>query len=79
MWSADDETTERNTGLVAFITAQTGVDLVISFAICKPDDPAEIESLTFLRTPKYEALLGQNVAVMGPGNGAADRRSSHRA
>jgi len=43
--------------LVAFITAQTGDDLIISFAVCQPDDPADIESLTILRTPKYEAFL----------------------
>jgi hypothetical protein len=43
--------------LVAFITVETGEDLVISFAVCKPDDPADIESLTILRTPKYEAFL----------------------
>ena len=43
--------------LVAFITAQTGDDLIISFAVCKPDDPTDIESLIILRTPKYEAFL----------------------
>ena len=43
--------------LVAFITAQTGDDLVISFAVCQPDDPTDIESLTILRTPKYEFFL----------------------
>jgi len=45
--------------LVAFITAQTGDDLVISFAVCKPDDPTDIESLTILRTPKYEFFLDE--------------------
>ncbi len=45
--------------LVAFITAQEGDDLIISFAICKQDDPTDIESLTILRTPKYEALLDE--------------------
>ena len=45
--------------LVAFITAQTGDDLVISFAVGKPDDPTDIESLTILRTPKYEAFLDE--------------------
>ena len=34
-----------------------GDDLLVSFAVCKPDDPIDIESLTILRTPKYEALL----------------------
>jgi hypothetical protein len=43
--------------LVAFITVQAGDDLVISFAVCKPDDPTDIESLTILRTPKYEVFL----------------------
>ena len=46
--------------LVAFITAQTGDDLVISFAVCKPDDPTDIESLTILRTPKYEFFLDES-------------------
>ena len=45
--------------LVAFITAKTGDDLVISFAVCPPDDPTDIESLTILRTPKYEAFLDE--------------------
>ena len=43
--------------LVEFITTQTGHDLIVSFAVCKPDDPGDIESLTILRTPKYEAFL----------------------
>jgi hypothetical protein len=43
--------------LVAFITVQTGQDLIVSFAVCKPDDPADVESLTILRTPKYEVIL----------------------
>jgi hypothetical protein len=42
---------------VAFITAQMGDDLIVSFAICEPDDPTDIESLTILRTPKYEFFL----------------------
>jgi hypothetical protein len=46
--------------LVAFITVQTGDDLVLSFALCKPDDPADIESLTILRTPKYEFFLDES-------------------
>ena len=43
--------------LVAFITVQTGDDLIVSFAVCEPDDPTEIESLTIVRTPKYEFFL----------------------
>jgi hypothetical protein len=50
------QTRERQE-LVAFITVQMGDDLVLSFAVCKPDDPADIESLTILRTPKYEFFL----------------------
>jgi hypothetical protein len=45
--------------LVAFITTQTGDDLIVSFAVCRPDDPTEIESLTILRTPKYEAFFDE--------------------
>jgi hypothetical protein len=51
--------TREQRELVAFITVQRGEDLVISFAVCKPDDPADIESLTILRTPKYEAFLDE--------------------
>src|ERR1700730_4129208 len=42
---------------VAFITVQTGDDLIVSFAVCPPDDPADIESLFILRTPKHEFFL----------------------
>jgi hypothetical protein len=30
----------------------------VSFAVIDPAEPTEIESLTLLRTPKYEHLLG---------------------
>jgi hypothetical protein len=43
--------------LVGFITTEMGGDLIVSFAVCKPDDPAYIESLTILRTPKFEQFL----------------------
>ena len=49
--------TREQRELVAFITVQTGADLIVSFAVCKPDDPSDIESLIILRTPKYEAFL----------------------
>lgn len=42
---------------VAFISTETGTDLIVSFAVCVPDDPTAIESLTLVRTPKYEGLL----------------------
>ncbi len=42
---------------VAFITVELGDDLIVSFAVQKPDDPTWIESLTLLRTPKYESYL----------------------
>ena len=31
--------------------------MIVSFAVIDPADPTEIESLTLLRTPKYEHLL----------------------
>ncbi|WP_245643865.1 hypothetical protein [Paraburkholderia oxyphila] len=43
---------------VAFISAENGDDLIVSFAVIDPEDSAEIESLILLRTPKYEHLLG---------------------
>ena len=41
---------------VDFITVESGDDLIVSFAL-RRSDPAEIRSLTLLRTPKYELLL----------------------
>jgi hypothetical protein len=43
---------------VAFISTENGDDLIVSFAVIDPADPTEIDSLTLLRTPKYEHLLG---------------------
>jgi hypothetical protein len=43
--------------LVAFITVESGEDLIIAFAVCRPDDPSDIESLIILRTPKHENFL----------------------
>ena len=42
---------------VAFITTEIGDDLILSFAVQDPDEPAEIESLILIRTPKYEFIL----------------------
>jgi hypothetical protein len=42
---------------VAFINCQGGDDLIVSFAIPVDDDPDDVESLTLLRTPKYEGFL----------------------
>ena len=45
---------------VAFIHAESGKDLIISFALVATDAPGEIESLTLLRTPMYETFLDEN-------------------
>lgn len=45
---------------VAFISSELGDDLIVSFAIEGHRDPADIRSLTLIRTPKYEALLPQD-------------------
>ncbi len=45
---------------VSFITAETGDDLVLSFAVQCPDDPSEIESLILMRTPKFEFILEEH-------------------
>lgn len=42
---------------VSFISAETGDDLIVSFAVYQPSDPADIESLIVLRTPKHERFL----------------------
>jgi hypothetical protein len=41
---------------VAFITIESGTDLIVAFAI-KGDEPVEVKSLILLRTPKYEFAL----------------------
>ena len=57
---ADDEKKREQEEFVGFLTAETGDDLIVSFAICEPDDPADIESLTILRPPpKYEFFLDE--------------------
>ena len=43
--------------LVAFISCETGTDLIVSFAVCALEDSSNVESLTLMRTPKYEGLL----------------------
>lgn len=40
-----------------FIHTEIGDDLIVSFALCVADDPTDVESLTLLRTPKYEVFL----------------------
>jgi hypothetical protein len=45
---------------VAFISTENGDDLIVSFSVIDPADPTEIESLTLLRTPKYEHLLADS-------------------
>lgn len=39
---------------VNFITTEQGDDLIVSFAVAEAGYPADILSLTLLRTPKYE-------------------------
>jgi hypothetical protein len=46
--------------LVAFISTETGTDLIVSFAVCHPGDPTDVESLTVMRTPKYERFLDES-------------------
>jgi hypothetical protein len=42
---------------VSFIHTESKDDLIVSFALCAADDPTDVESLTLLRTPKYEVFL----------------------
>ena len=42
---------------VSFIHTEIKDDLIVSFALCVADDPTDVESLTLLRTPKYEGFL----------------------
>ncbi len=45
---------------VAFITTETGDDLIVSFAVQDPRDPTAVESLTLIRTPKYEFIFDEH-------------------
>jgi len=42
---------------VNFITTEQGDDLIVSFAVAEAGYPADILSLTLLRTPKYEFIV----------------------
>jgi hypothetical protein len=42
---------------VAFISTETGTDLVVAFALNAAGAPEEIESLILMRTPKFEVFL----------------------
>ena len=41
---------------VDFINAESGDDLIVAFAISRPDS-GEIRTLSLIRTPKYEFIL----------------------
>jgi hypothetical protein len=45
---------------VAFITTESGNDLILSFAVQDLEDRSEIKSLTLLRTPKYEFIVEED-------------------
>ena len=45
--------------LVAFITSESGEDLIVSFAITQ-GEPGEIRSLILMRTPKYEFFFDES-------------------
>ena len=42
---------------VSFIYTKIEDDLIVSFALSLADDPTDVDSLTLLRTPKYEVFL----------------------
>ena len=44
---------------VAFMTNESGDDLIVSFALSQ-GEPGEVRSLILLRTPKYEFLLDES-------------------
>ena len=46
--------------LVSFITTEAGDDMIVSFAVQDRNEPTEIESLTLLRTPKYEFIFDEH-------------------
>lgn len=46
--------------IAQFITAEDGDDLIVSFAILTDEETGDVESLTLLRTPKYEFILDES-------------------
>lgn len=52
--TADDSMAMRT---VSFIHTENKHDLIVSFALYVADLPTDVESLTLLRTPKYEVFL----------------------
>ncbi len=42
---------------VSFISVEEGDDLIVSFFVMDPDDPAEGRSLILMRNPRLERLL----------------------
>ena len=44
---------------VDFVTAESGDDLIVAFAISRAD-PGEIRTLSLIRTPKYEFILNDS-------------------
>src|SRR6266480_2596760 len=45
---------------VTFITTEAGDDLILSFAVQRPQDTSAIDSLTLIRTPKYEFVFEEH-------------------
>lgn len=45
---------------VAFITTESGGDLIVAIAIAAPESFSGIQSLILLRTPKYEFFLDES-------------------
>ncbi len=52
-----DSTPAIRMDTVAFITTESKDDLIVSFAVQDPGDRAAVQSLTLIRTPKYEFLF----------------------
>jgi len=41
----------------SFIHTERGTDLILSFALAGEPDPVHMESLTLIRTPRFESLV----------------------
>lgn len=53
---------------VPFLTVESNDDLIVSFPLGLPAE----RSLTLLRTPKYEALVGEEERGVSVGTGSSD-------
>jgi hypothetical protein len=60
LWGDKRLTSGSDMELVSFISCELDeTDMIVSFAVHPSEDSVEVESLTLMRTPKYEIVLDE--------------------